>query len=531
MAIKGSLKEASIPDVMQMLSMGRKTGVLSITNGEEIVYIYFEDGEITGAGSVSKADKIGDILIAREKITEDQLNEALDIQKSKPDLLLGEILYERGYVDEETLREALAEQIKQVLFYVFKWEEGIFNFEPGVNKVKRLASIKIKPEDLLLDAARIIDELGIVQFPDMKDLLTRTHVKPESLKDEERRVYEIIDGNRTVEETLELTRMDEFVAMKALASLIEKGYVKATQPPPISKERAFTRISEHENLGIAFLHMDMLDEAEREFRRILEIDPANSRSRFFLAIIKFLKGEGERAVELLEEAINSGYQHPSLYSNLGVFLERMGKLDRAEEVLNEAIEHWKDVGILYLNRGIVRFYLGNLKEAREDLEKFLELEVENPIARYYLALIERIEGNIPDALNHMLEGLTASPDFPEYYNNLGRLYEETDEYEQAESMFKKALKLNPEYIPARMNLANFYYRNGYYKIAMDEYKKLSLLGVENWEIYFKMGNIVLKRGDVKEALRYYTMSLDLDPDNEVVKRNIEILQKDYGMGI
>jgi len=499
MAIKGSLKEASIPDVMQMLSMGRKTGVLSITNGEEIVYIYFEDGEITGAGSVSKADKIGDILIAREKITEDQLNEALDIQKSKPDLLLGEILYERGYVDEETLREALAEQIKQVLFYVFKWEEGIFNFEPGVNKVKRLASIKIKPEDLLLDAARIIDELGIVQFPDMKDLLTRTHVKPESLKDEERRVYEIIDGNRTV--------------------------------PPISKERAFTRISEHENLGIAFLHMDMLDEAEREFRRILEIDPANSRSRFFLAIIKFLKGEGERAVELLEEAINSGYQHPSLYSNLGVFLERMGKLDRAEEVLNEAIEHWKDVGILYLNRGIVRFYLGKLKEAREDLEKFLELEVENPIARYYLALIERIEGNIPDALNHMLEGLTASPDFPEYYNNLGRLYEETDEYEQAESMFKKALELNPEYIPARMNLANFYYRNGYYKIAMDEYKKLSSLGVENWEIYFKMGNIVLKRGDVKEALRYYTMSLDLDPDNEVVKRNIEILQKDYGMGI
>ena len=30
MAIKGSLKEASLPDVLQLLSMGQKTGCLSV---------------------------------------------------------------------------------------------------------------------------------------------------------------------------------------------------------------------------------------------------------------------------------------------------------------------------------------------------------------------------------------------------------------------------------------------------------------------------------------------------------------------
>ena len=32
MAIKGSLKEASLPDVLQLLSMGKKSGCLSVTH-------------------------------------------------------------------------------------------------------------------------------------------------------------------------------------------------------------------------------------------------------------------------------------------------------------------------------------------------------------------------------------------------------------------------------------------------------------------------------------------------------------------
>ena len=36
MAIKGSLKEASLPDVLQLLSMGKKTGCLAVTLGTKL---------------------------------------------------------------------------------------------------------------------------------------------------------------------------------------------------------------------------------------------------------------------------------------------------------------------------------------------------------------------------------------------------------------------------------------------------------------------------------------------------------------
>jgi hypothetical protein len=46
MAIKGSLKEASLPDVLQLLSLGRKTGCLAVADRHNFGYIYFDSGKI-----------------------------------------------------------------------------------------------------------------------------------------------------------------------------------------------------------------------------------------------------------------------------------------------------------------------------------------------------------------------------------------------------------------------------------------------------------------------------------------------------
>jgi hypothetical protein len=55
MAIKGSLSEASLPDVLQLLAMGQKTGCLSVTDRANFGYIYFDRGRITYASSSTGA--------------------------------------------------------------------------------------------------------------------------------------------------------------------------------------------------------------------------------------------------------------------------------------------------------------------------------------------------------------------------------------------------------------------------------------------------------------------------------------------
>ncbi len=80
MAIRGSLKEASLPDVLQLLSMGKKSGCLSVTHRNNFGSIFFDKGRISYASIVNRRDRLGDILVKSSVITQGQLEEAVALQ-------------------------------------------------------------------------------------------------------------------------------------------------------------------------------------------------------------------------------------------------------------------------------------------------------------------------------------------------------------------------------------------------------------------------------------------------------------------
>lgn len=51
--------------------------------------------------------KLGEYLIQNNLITKDQLNQALEIQKQKPEQKIGEILVELGDITSEVLQKAI----------------------------------------------------------------------------------------------------------------------------------------------------------------------------------------------------------------------------------------------------------------------------------------------------------------------------------------------------------------------------------------------------------------------------------------
>ena len=92
MAIKGSLNEASLPDVLQLLAMGKKSGCLSVTHRQNFGYIYFDKGRICYASIVNRRDRLGDILVKNGLITQAQLDQCVAVQNRQRDKRLGEIL-------------------------------------------------------------------------------------------------------------------------------------------------------------------------------------------------------------------------------------------------------------------------------------------------------------------------------------------------------------------------------------------------------------------------------------------------------
>src|SRR6476469_7258227 len=98
MAINGSLKEASLPDVLQLLAMGKKTGCLSVTHRNNFGYIYFDKGRISYASVVNRRDRLGDMLVKAGAVTRRPVEGAGAMQEKRRDKPLGQLLMERGAI-------------------------------------------------------------------------------------------------------------------------------------------------------------------------------------------------------------------------------------------------------------------------------------------------------------------------------------------------------------------------------------------------------------------------------------------------
>src|SRR3954462_8286184 len=108
MSINGSLRETSLADVLQLLSMGRKTGCLSLTHRGIFASVFFDSGRVSYASIVNRRERIGERLAQAGVITADQLRGALDHQRKAPDARLGDVLVETGLVT----RNAIEDQIR-----------------------------------------------------------------------------------------------------------------------------------------------------------------------------------------------------------------------------------------------------------------------------------------------------------------------------------------------------------------------------------------------------------------------------------
>jgi len=528
MALKGSLHEAPLPDIIQMLSMAKKTGILRITDKEKLARIYFSEGALVGADMVNRENRIGDMLKSAGIITEEDLNEVLNIQKETGEIL-GNILIEMGKVDEKIIKKYLKRQIKETLFNLFGWKKGDFNFEPNEIVPVRGIKVKVKPEDILLEAARLVDELSVVEMPEYDKVVLRTEKVPEELSKNVQKLYALVDNENTLEEIVDKSGMDEYKVLENIAELVKQEFIKkGPKKEEVQKEK--DKISEHQNLGLAFLQMEMYEEAMREFNSILEISPNDVIARFYTGIIFSRLGNYNKAIEHLKNIIKGGFESPTLYNNLGVFYELTEDYNKSINILNEGKEKFPDNPYILMNLAISYFKSGNMEQSITFFDESIKVKQDLTPCYFYWAIILLRKGETEHALNMLLKGAVYNPPYPQYYNNLGKIYELSGEYDKAEEMYKKAEEISPKYEWAIRNLGEFYYRNTFYDSALEELKKLVEIGKVDGDVYFKLGNIYIKNGDKDSALKMWEEALKLEPDNTILKKNIEILQHGVGDG-
>jgi tetratricopeptide (TPR) repeat protein len=345
MAIEGPLRELGIQDVLQLLELAQKTGVLTVRserlNDEAIVH--FSKGEIVFAVRRRSTRRLGQLLIRAGKLTRGDLERALEKQRSDPTRRLAEIFVDMGLVAEEELARQLRFQMEETVYELMAWEEGYFKFEERDEIAKQRLLARVRVDSLLMEGARRMDEWSRLESkvpsPEAVPALAPAgdrDVTPLDLASDEWEVLAEVDGERDVRQIAADLGRSSFDVGKTLYGLVAAGIVQV-------QER----------------HLRMPEEQLR--RSIIEVNDL------------LVSGQIERARKLAADLESAHPDRPDLAVLSGRVLAAQGRLRAAAEAFSRAVTLDPLSGDAHYELGFAASRTGDLERAVKAWETYVRL--------------------------------------------------------------------------------------------------------------------------------------------------------------
>ncbi|GAC1690978.1 MAG: hypothetical protein NVS9B3_09550 [Gemmatimonadaceae bacterium] len=362
-----------------------------------------------------------------------------------------------------------------------------------------------------IDRARLGDNLG-------------------SLTIEQETLVPLLDGRRDVTALIEASGLGEFDVGKALYGLATAGFLHR-----VGKSKASdigvsdARVDEHRNLGVAFYKTGMLDEAMREFKRVGELREGDPGARFYVGLVAMRQGKWPDAANAFHEAASQPGAKASVFHNLAYALERLGQYGEAESALEEAQQRGgRDDPRVRTSLGVLALRRGAVAEADATLSGARPLWGKRPPPAawfHYASLAAALSGDTERATALLTEGVGVHPHAAALYNNLAALHERRGSTLDAASAIDRGLAEDAALPQLHKNAGDHAYKTGNYDEAFDAYRRaVKLNPALGGDVYFKLGNILYKRSDRDGAVKCWQRALELDPDNAIVRTNLDAVK-------
>lgn len=298
MALQGSLAGMGIAEILQLAGVQQKTGILHVTREGDgtALDILMVGGRIVGcrADRPDRRELLGQRLLAARVITKEQLGKAIKrAKKGTKDgpVLIGEALIEADAIDKSTRDHFVMLQLRERLCGIFEWTRGAYRFESKERGFTQATRPTLSAEAILMDGFRMMDEWPLIRskIGDLSEVfkILRNPEDGESdaealervlddafsefvgddddfgdagggLGRNERTVFDLVDGKNTVQQIVDLSRLGEFEACKALVSLESDGYVGPLNPRRRARRRRGRRQTPLALIGQVLLNLAVL---------------------------------------------------------------------------------------------------------------------------------------------------------------------------------------------------------------------------------------------------------------------------------
>jgi len=207
------------------------------------------------------------------------------------------------------------------------------------------------------------------------------------------------------------------------------------------------------SLGTELKERGDLDEAERAFRRALELEPGNASAFAGLASVLWDGGRKEEALELYRESLARHADIPEAWLEVTWMLVDVGRIDEAEATARRGLTAHPSFAPLRIPISACRERRGDLDGARRELEEAVRADPGLWVAWGELAQILLAEGRPADALSAAERCVSGAPADPLAHIDHGRAFAALGRIVEARAAYARALELDPADEDARRLLA------------------------------------------------------------------------------
>jgi tetratricopeptide (TPR) repeat protein len=114
------------------------------------------------------------------------------------------------------------------------------------------------------------------------------------------------------------------------------------------------------------------------------------------------------------------------------------------------------------------------------------------------------------------------------HNNLGNVFSQEGDHQQAIRHFQAALEIRPSYPKAHNNLANAYLELGELDAALRHFERALELAPDSFQVHYNMARALVRLGRLEEAAGHYARAIELNPGLVPAYRSLGILLVQLG---
>ena len=475
--LSGTIGNLTIPHLFLDVRAARTTGTATFERTDTTKTVYVEDGDVIFASSNQQDDRLGECLYRAEIISKAQLDASAEIV-DKTGKKLGAVLLELGFINPGDMTWGINLQIWRILQGLFSWRDGNYRLDEGPLQLTDIIPLRVSIDDLILKSLRGLDWKVIRKsLPSLSTVLStspdrRTLAQTENLPEDQRAVFSLIDGKRSIEELCALSGAGDYNTLSAVYLFLA---LKMAEPGNVKSDVQMAAAREAVKNGVVDTPEKQTDPASAEavateemiaaagealegqnYYQMLGVQqdtPVEEIKKAYFRLAKLYhpdrhfdqdRGDLKGMLEMLFARITEAYNTLSDQTRRDEYnlsqVKKAKKLQPEEDKTDRT-----STAANQFNKGVKEYKAGNYWGALEAFRWASRLDPGNARFYYYQGLtLLRMPRRSHEAEEVFQKAIELEPSTADYYVDLGTFYLKQGMQLRAQAMFEEAGKWDPD---------------------------------------------------------------------------------------